>query len=92
MFIISFCLDEIFSVTQSIQQEEIEHEEEVVHHHSTQPVQIHSTSVCVNEATSEIVEEVEEEEEETVYTLAMSEESEGEDKEYLGNFEIFFTF
>lgn len=79
---LSFVSDEIFAVTSQMQQEEIEHVEEV----EQQPGQIH----CLDEATiieqdeeDEIEEEIEEDEE-GMFTLELSEASECEDKEYLG--------
>lgn len=80
--------DEIFSVTTQMQQEEIEHVEEV----EQQSGHIQSTTVCLDEATiieqdeeeEEIEEEIEEEEVDEMFTLELSEASECEDKEYLG--------
>lgn len=90
---ISHISDEIFSVTTQMQQEEIEHVEEV----EQQSGQIQSTTVCLDEATiieqdvdeEEIEEELEqeleqEEEDDGVFTLELSEASDCEDKEYLG--------
>lgn len=77
-------IDEIFSVTQTIQQEEIEQEEVIEHSQES----IQTTTVCVDEAGDIIEEdgEIEEEEmdEEAVFALALSEDSECEDKEYMG--------
>lgn len=78
--------DEIFSVTTQMQQEEIEHVEEV----EQQSGQIQSTTVCLDEATiieqdeEEIEEEIEEEEVDGMFTLELEDQSECEDKEYLG--------
>lgn len=76
--------DEIFSVTQTIQQEEIEQEEVIEHSQES----IQTTTVCVDEAGDIIEEdgeiEEEEEDEEAVFALALSEDSECEDKEYMG--------
>lgn len=70
-----------------MQQEEIEHVEEV----EQQSGHIQSTTVCLDEATiieqdeeEEIEEEIEEEEVDEMFTLELSEASECEDKEYLG--------
>lgn len=86
-FFAKFSSDEIFSVTTQIQQEEIEHVEEV----EQQSGHIQSTTVCIDEATiieqdeEELEEEMgEEEEDDGVFTLELSEGSECEDKEYLG--------
>lgn len=84
--------DEIFSVTTQMQQEEIEHVEEV----EQQSGHIQSTTVCLDEATiieqdeeeEEIEEEIEEEEVDEMFTLELSEASECEDKEYLGKSNI----
>ena len=89
--------DEIFSVTtQAIQQEEIEHEEEVV-----QQGTIEAGTVCISadgttttvgaieEHEEEVEEEVEQEleQEEGVYTLELCEESNvDEDKQYMAEF------
>lgn len=63
--------DEIYSVTtQTIHPDEIEHEEEV----DQQP--------CVNDAT--VLDAQEEEVEANTFALAMSDDSECEDKEYMG--------
>lgn len=75
-----------------MQQEEIEHVEEVEH----QSGHIQST-VCLDEATiieqdeEEIEEEIEEEEEEVeeMFTLELAEDPECEDKEYLGMYSLF---
>lgn len=83
MFVSKFT-DEIFSVTTQMQQEEIEHVEEV----EQQSGQIQ----CLDEATiieqdeeEEIEEEIEEEEVDGMFTLELDEASEEcEDKEYLG--------
>lgn len=75
--------DEIFSVTQTIQQEDIEQEEVIEHSQES----IQTTTVCMDEVGDIIEEdgEIEEEEtEETVYALAISEDSDCEDKEYMG--------
>lgn len=75
-----FSAEEIFSVTtQAIQSEEIEHEEEVVQHH---PANIESTTICMEEGGTAAI--IEEEEDETVYTLELSDDSDGEDKMFLG--------
>ena len=77
-----------------MQQEEIEHVEEV---EQSQADQIQNATVCLDESTiieqdeEEIEEEIqeeeeEEEEEEGVFTLELSEGSDCEDKEYLGKF------
>lgn len=70
-----------------MQQEEIEHVEEVDQH--SQSGQIQSTTVCIDEATiieqdEEELEEEIEEEDDGVFTLELSEGSDCEDKEYLG--------
>lgn len=71
-----------------MQQEEIEHVEEVEQH--SQSDQIQGATVCLDEATiieqdeEELDEELGEEEEENMFTLELSEGSECEDKEYLG--------
>lgn len=73
-----------------MQQEEIEHVEEV---EQSQADQIQNATVCLDESTiieqdeEEIEEEIQEEEEEEddgVFTLELSEGSDCEDKEYLG--------
>lgn len=70
-------------MTQAIQQEEIEHEEI-----------LEQTAVCVEEVGDIIEEETEElitedhidedEVEETIYTLALSDDDDNVDKEYMG--------
>lgn len=72
--------EEFISVTtQSIQQEDIEHEEEI----EQQQIQDHDgTTVCV---TEELTDTIEEEVEEGVYALELTDDSDCEDKEYLGN-------
>lgn len=67
-------VDEIFSVTtQTIQQDDIEHEEEV-----------EQQTVCIEEEGA--IEEEEEEEDDGVFTLELTDDSDCEDKEYLGLF------
>lgn len=70
-------------MTQTIQQEDIEQEEVIEHSQES----IQTTTVCMDEVGDIIEEdgEIEEEEtEETVYALAISEDSDCEDKEYMG--------
>lgn len=78
-----------------MQQEEIEHVEEVEEHEHDD--EIHGT-VCLDETTiieqdeeGELEEEeLEEEEDDGVFTLELSEASDCEDKEYLGTIFLFF--
>lgn len=75
--------DEIFSVTQTIQQEDIEQEEVI---EQTTTVCVDEVGDIIEEETGEIFEEQEEHEEhdEAVYTLTISEDSDCIDKEYMG--------
>lgn len=83
-------LDEIFSVTTAMQQEEIEHVEEV-EQQSEHLEQCLDESTIIEQDEEEIEEEMEEEEEDDgVFTLELSEGSDCEDKEYLGiHFDLF---
>lgn len=75
--------DEIYSVTtQAIQQEEIEHEEEVDPNHIQATILDESEIIETEELEEEEMEA--EEIEETVYALEMEESSDCEDKEYVG--------
>lgn len=83
-----------------MQQEEIEHVEEEVEQQS-QADQIQNATVCLDESTiieqdeeeieEEVMEEEEEEEDDGVFTLELSEGSDCEDKEYLGEITLLFV-
>lgn len=74
-FFISIASDEIYSVTtQTIHPDEIEHEEEVDDHVTN--------SVCINDATA--MDAQEEEVEESSFQVPLADDSDSEDKEYLG--------
>lgn len=78
--------------TQAIQQEEIEHEEEVEQQNHSNHIQttiLDEATIIEQEELEE--EELEEEHDETIFTLELSEGSDCEDKEYLGNLHSDFS-
>lgn len=79
-----FVSDEIFSVTTQMQQEEIEHVEEVEQHSGQ--IECLDEGTIIEQDEEEIVEEeeIEEEEVDEIFTLELDEAEECEDKEYLG--------